>query len=385
MTILVQDRRDAERIRAERKAAGTDRWDEVWDGVYILMPLPNDEHQEILTQFSAILAVLADLPADSEVRAGVNVSDRENWTKNYRCPDVVVFLPDTSAVNHDTFWLGGPDFAVEVVSPDDRSREKLDFYARVGVRELLLIDREPWSLELYRLHNARLEPAGRSTIEAPEAIRSEVVPLSFRLIPGEDRLRIELAHTTASAGGSSEDLPLPRNAFRCTVPAAHRWADPSPLGERNGMRGVAASGGRLGTAMRRVSLAAAAGILGVLATAALLRPDPRGHGTHTQMGLPPCAFFRLTGDRCPACGMTTAFAWTVRGRVDRAWYANPAGALLAMACPVVALWLIHSAASGRPRWGARSIDGPLIALVVAAVAVGLGAWTLRMIQGRVFG
>jgi Uma2 family endonuclease len=195
MTILVQDMRDAERIRAERQAVGADRWDEVWDGVYILMPLPNDEHQEIVTMFSAILGLLAGLPAGSKVRAGVNVSDTpEDWTHNYRCPDVAVFLPDTSAVNRDTFWDGGPDFAVEVVSPDDRSREKLDFYARVGTRELLLIDRDPWSLELYRLRDGRLQPVGRSTVEAAEAIRSEVVPLAFRLVAGDQRPRIELVH-----------------------------------------------------------------------------------------------------------------------------------------------------------------------------------------------
>jgi hypothetical protein len=151
------------------------------------------------------------------------------------------------------------------------------------------------------------------------------------------------------------------------------------------MCGAAASGGRLGKALRLALLAAAAGIGGVFATAAALRPDPNGHGTHTQLGLPSCSYLRLTGERCPTCGMTTAFAWTVRGRPDRAWQANPAGALLAVACPAVMLWLTLCAASGRPRWGARSIDGPLMAILVAAVAVGLGAWTIRMIQGRVFG
>lgn len=147
----------------------------------------------------------------------------------------------------------------------------------------------------------------------------------------------------------------------------------------------AASGGRLGRATRLGLLAAAVGIAVVLATAALLRPDPKGHGTHTQLGLPACSFFRMTGNRCPACGMTTAFAWTVRGRIDRAWRANPAGTLLAGGSPLLILWLILSAASGRPRWGARTIDGPLILITLAAAAVGLGAWTLRMIHGRVLG
>ena len=42
-------------------------------------------------------------------------------------------------------------------------------------------------------------------------------------------------------------------------------------------------------------------------------------------------FFQVTGYRCPSCGMTTAFAWFVRGQFDRSWQANPVGSLL-MAC-----------------------------------------------------
>jgi len=47
--------------------------------------------------------------------------------------------------------VGGPDFAVEILNPGDRTPEKLPFYASVNVRELLVVDRDPWSLELFRL------------------------------------------------------------------------------------------------------------------------------------------------------------------------------------------------------------------------------------------
>ena len=33
----------------------------------------------------------------------------------------------------------------------DKSRKKFGFYKSVGVRELLLVDRHPWALELYRV------------------------------------------------------------------------------------------------------------------------------------------------------------------------------------------------------------------------------------------
>ena len=86
-----------------------------------------------------------------KVFAGCNVSDQpKRWKRNYRCPDVAVFLPGNPAEDRKTHWFGGPDFAVEIISRFDRSREKFGFYKSVGVRELLLVDRHPWALELYR-------------------------------------------------------------------------------------------------------------------------------------------------------------------------------------------------------------------------------------------
>ncbi|MCA9610613.1 MAG: hypothetical protein KC619_33690, partial [Myxococcales bacterium] len=41
------------------------------------------------------------------------------------------------------------------------------------------------------------------------------------------------------------------------------------------------------------------GPLAVLVTAAMLTPSPEGHGTHTQLGLPPCGFLVYTGYPCP--------------------------------------------------------------------------------------
>src|SRR5215210_581016 len=139
MTVMVLDPAIAERLKAEREASGADRYDEVWEGVYMMAPLADDEHQDLQTQLGAVLQVRVGWTGLGQVRTGVNVSDREDWTHNYRIPDVAVFLPDTKARNCDTFWLGGPDFTIEIVSSGDRGREKLDFYAKVAVRELLLV------------------------------------------------------------------------------------------------------------------------------------------------------------------------------------------------------------------------------------------------------
>ena len=84
---------------------------------------------------------------------------------------------------------------MEIISPHDRSRKKLDFYAKVGVKELLLVDRKPWALELYRLTDGELKLAGKSTLDDPQALTSQVLPISLRLLPGDPRPTIEVTQT----------------------------------------------------------------------------------------------------------------------------------------------------------------------------------------------
>jgi Uma2 family endonuclease len=195
MSLMVLDRDLAERLKAERHASGGDRYDEVWEGVYMMAPLANNEHQHIQSGLVAAIMIAVGWGAPVRVLAGANVSDREaGWEHNYRCPDVVVAFPNGAARDCGTHWCGGPDFCVEIASPGDRSRQKLDFYAGIGVRELLLIDRDPWKLELYRLNSGRLGLVGRSDLSRSDAVASTVVPVSFRLVPGPDRPAIDVAH-----------------------------------------------------------------------------------------------------------------------------------------------------------------------------------------------
>ncbi len=197
MATVVLDRGLAEHLQQERVASGEDRWDEVWEGTYMMAPLPNTEHQQVVNRMATILEDTVGWNEETIVLPGTNVSDRlKDWKYNYRCPDVVVYLPGTNAKNFDTHWYGGPDFAVEIVSPDDMVREKLTFYAKVGVRELLIVDRDPWNLELLRLKGRKLTPVGVSSVKKKPALRSAVLPLTFRLIPGKQRPAIEVVRTT---------------------------------------------------------------------------------------------------------------------------------------------------------------------------------------------
>lgn len=46
---------------------------------------------------------------------------------------------------------GGPDAVIELRSPDDETYEKLPFFARLGVREVVIVDRDTKRVEIYRL------------------------------------------------------------------------------------------------------------------------------------------------------------------------------------------------------------------------------------------
>ena len=205
MSMVVLDPTDQEAILSQRRESGGDRYDEVWDGVYIMAPLANNEHQTLAFKLARIFDEAVGDSGLAIVQPGANVSDRgKGWERNYRCPDVVVYFKTNPAINHDTHWQGGPDFAVEVVSRFDRSRKKFDFYAKVGVRELLIVDRRPWSLELYRLNEAgRYDLVGKSTLEQPDIITSVVLPLTFRLEAGADRPRIRVIHTDGNPSWSA--------------------------------------------------------------------------------------------------------------------------------------------------------------------------------------
>ncbi len=194
--MIVLDPAEAKALIRKRRRLGLDRHDEVWDGVYVVSPIANNEHQFLGYKLTAAFDQALQGIVGVLAYPGVNVTDRaEDWTKNYRCPDVAIFLPGNTAEDRKSHWLGGPDFAVEVVSPRDRSRKKLDFYAKVGVRELLLVDRKPWALELYRLVDGVLKLVGKLTPDPDESLASEVLPVSFRLLPADPRPTIVVTQT----------------------------------------------------------------------------------------------------------------------------------------------------------------------------------------------
>ena len=201
MDTLIVDPHVSARLINERRAHGADHFDEVWEGVYVMAPALNDEHQELSTRLARSLLEVVEDPGLGAVRIGINLaSDPDDWEHDYRVPDVAVFLHDSPAVCHGTFWSGPPDFLVEIISPWDKAREKMTFYGQIGAREVLIIDRDPWQLELYRLQGKTLAPVAKIALGDATEIESEVLPLRFQLVPGSPRPTIGIfaTHLTRS-------------------------------------------------------------------------------------------------------------------------------------------------------------------------------------------
>lgn len=123
---------------------------------------------------------------------------------------------------------------------------------------------------------------------------------------------------------------------------------------------------------RLLAAGLALGCLALLVTATRLTPDPRGYGSHTGLGLQECQLIRRANLPCPGCGMTTSFAWFVRGNVVASVYVQPMGAALALLAACGVWGGAYVAATGRPAYRVlrvlpdRYYLVPLFALAVLA-------------------
>jgi Uma2 family endonuclease len=196
MPTLILDTTVERQFNNQRSAAGLSERDEVWDGVNVIMPLPNIEHQRIVAFFLKVFERVFGTDQTVTLLPGVNVSDRdEGWEQNFREPDMVMFRPGGATRECETHLCGGPDFLLEVVSPNDQCRDKLPFYASIGTREVLILDRDPWQLELHQLRRGKLRPAGTARPGDGQALASNVVPLTFALVRGRPRPKVRITQT----------------------------------------------------------------------------------------------------------------------------------------------------------------------------------------------
>ena len=115
-----------------RRRSGLDRLDEVWEGVYHMVPGPSFGHARVSQQ----LAVLLDDPARAAgLVAVMSIFNLGDSDQDFRVPDGGLHRPGVGGM-----WIPTAALVVEIVSPGDESWQKLPFYAQRGVDELLIVD-----------------------------------------------------------------------------------------------------------------------------------------------------------------------------------------------------------------------------------------------------
>ena len=124
--------------------------------------------------------------------------------------------------------------------------------------------------------------------------------------------------------------------------------------------------------------------LAVLGVAVRLEPERSGFGTDRQLGLATCSALMLTGYPCPTCGMTTAFALTVRGEWAAAFHAQPAGFALALAAVLVAAVALVTIATGSV-WAVNWYRISPMWTAIVLVGMVLAGWAYKAATGWLTG
>ena len=143
-----------EELLERRRHMGADRHDEVWGGVYHMVPAASIAHSLIAHRLSVLLdapARAADLHVGMEFNMGV-LSD-------FRVPDLGVHRELRSGS-----WIPTAAIAIEILSPGDETWEKLPFYAEHGVDELVIVEPASCSVRWLALRVSEYRPVDRSEL-----------------------------------------------------------------------------------------------------------------------------------------------------------------------------------------------------------------------------
>jgi len=170
----------SETFLAERRRRGQDKKDEVWDGVLHMVPPPLSHHTTVSFSLARILAVIGARRGliarpDSD---GLFEPGRDD---SYRIPDGSLVRPEHLVKR----GIEGAELVIEILSPHDESRDKFPFYAKLGVREIWLVEPNTLVVEVYTL-------AAGAYVTLPAAGSLTVSPLLGISLELDDGPRLQL-------------------------------------------------------------------------------------------------------------------------------------------------------------------------------------------------
>jgi Uma2 family endonuclease len=125
----------------------------MWDGELHMVPRPSEQHQAIGTALVVALAPLAEARGLlARYETGLFRPDVDD---DYKVPDQLYARPE---LRSERGIEGGASLVVEILSPNDETYAKLDWYASasVGVGEVLVIEPETRRVELFANRDGRM-------------------------------------------------------------------------------------------------------------------------------------------------------------------------------------------------------------------------------------
>ena len=158
---------------------------ELINGEVVQKAMPGPRHsatvRELLTDITTFFRQNPVAQADTELRHRQRSEER-------------LFLPDICVTLNERWPTGAtgpievmPDWAIEVLSPDDRPgrvAERVDFYLRAGTALIWIVDPDEESVTVYRPDTAPTFVRGEGKIEASPVVPGFVLDIGelFRVV-----------------------------------------------------------------------------------------------------------------------------------------------------------------------------------------------------------
>jgi Uma2 family endonuclease len=139
----------------QRRRSPAGQWDEMWEGVLHMAPMPHTDHQDLAGDLQTYLKLHWARPRRAKVYHEVNLAPVGGWPDDYRIPDLLLLSRARFSINRGRYFEGAPDAVVEIHSPGDEAYEKLPFYQKLGVPEVWIIHRQTKAVEVHVLKRGR--------------------------------------------------------------------------------------------------------------------------------------------------------------------------------------------------------------------------------------
>lgn len=138
----------------QRRALGLDGRDEVWEGVYHVAPHEHGRNGAVAMQ---LVLVLSEPARAAGLLPGGSFNLGE--PNDFRVPDLGFHRGSPNALYFPTAAL-----VIEVLSPDDETFAKFDFYALHGVDELWVVDPLEHTVRIWTLRDRSYDEVDASPL-----------------------------------------------------------------------------------------------------------------------------------------------------------------------------------------------------------------------------